>query len=318
MKSIREKIVTQCLELVALVVLSTAFFPEVSVGGACCAGGSAGPTLITTDLKAFVRGSYSYRNVVGDAGSTPPYVFRSEDDHESSKRFVLESAYLVSDAVQVGASIPLVSQTRKISDNSVDATRLGDVAVTLGYEFLPLKTYSLWKPQGLLFLQHSFPIGESTYTSQKKYQVDAVGKGYHFTTVGMSLLKGLPSFDVNLTTEVHKGYSRNVSNGVERIRLNPPWGGTTSVGLGFLIKRWETYLSLTNSFFYEEGMTVKTPEKIRSQSKKNWNTQLMISRPFFQDYVVSAVYFDQTLLGPARNVVLGRGFLVQLQKNWPL
>jgi hypothetical protein len=112
--------------------------PSLSWAAACCGGGIPVPALVLGDEKANISSSLTYSTVGTDV--TADGIWQHRQITEQAQTLRLDSAHIVADRFQIGASVPVVRRAR----NDDTRTGLGDVAVNGGYEFLPEWDYSPW------------------------------------------------------------------------------------------------------------------------------------------------------------------------------
>ena len=112
------------------------------------------------------------------------------------------------------------------------ATGLGDVSLSLGYEYLPDWSYSPWRPKGVAFLAATFPTGGSIYDSTELYRIDFGGKGFFSLSLGTFFVKSWGNWDASLFLEGHRSFSRTITNENGVLVLRPGWGGSGLFSVG--------------------------------------------------------------------------------------
>lgn len=261
-------------------------------------------------------------NVVAHIGDDGVPQFGSSQNSDISQAYRLDVTALLSDRVQGGVSVPVITYQVSRSGLRESSTGLGDVKLSLGYEILPSWSYSSWKPQGFLFTALTLPTGRTYEGSQQKLATDVTGSGYYSWSVGALFLKKWVAWDVFLVPETHYSFSRNLEDAGGAYRLSPGFGG--SMGLGFGISpgsgslrlglriqpRVEQALKQSFPGLGEEGVARSGP------MIATCDTGIDASYMMSSADSVSVSYTDQTLLGPALNSNLSRSLGINFQHRW--
>lgn len=287
----------------------------------CCGGSSAAPTILTGDDRAQFSASLAQSQVIGDvpAGGLP--VFRSDGDTEQAQTLRVEGAFLMTDRWQLGASVPYTRRTRNTPELASASSGFGDLGLSGAYEILPEWEYSVWKPRGFVFVQTLIPTGGSVYESSfdatDPWGLDARGRGFYALGAGAVLLKSWGDWDVSFVGETHRSFARTFSTQDGDLSLKPGWGASASLASGYSLTRLPMRFGLALSPGYE-GSIAATGSGLDSVSDSQlvWNASAQVGWMFGHDATLSAVYTDQTLLGPATNVSLSRTLALYFQKRW--
>jgi hypothetical protein len=287
----------------------------------CCGGSSTAPTILTGDDRAQFSASLAQSQIIGDvpAGGLP--IFRADGDTEQAQTLRVEGAYLLSDRWQIGASVPYTRRSRSTPDLSSSSNGFGDLGLSGAYEILPEWEYSVWKPRGFVFVQTLIPTGgsiyESSFDATDPWGLDARGRGFYALGAGGVLLKSWGDWDVSLVGEVHRSFARTFSTSDGDLNLRPGWGGTASLAGGYSLTRIPVRFGVALSPAYEGSISASGVDGDSvSDSQLVWNASAQVGWMFGHDATLSAVYTDQTLLGPASNVSLSRTLALYFQKRW--
>lgn len=255
--------------------------------------------------------------MIGDTSDGGLSVFRAENDKEITQTLRVDSAFLLSDRWQVGASLPLVR--RALSRTGVDnsATALGDLRVNGAYEILPEWSYSAWRPKGYLFTQVIFPLGRSIYESKSAGAVDAIGQGFYTMALGSLLLKRWGDWDVFLMPEIHYSLPRSFSEGGDSLSVAPGFGSSAALGLG--VSPWggdlRVGLRIQPAYAARKKVTTASEESLTAYQLV-WDSALELGYLIEENWSLSAAYTDQTLLGPANGTTLSRSVSLSLQHRF--
>jgi len=285
----------------------------------CCGGASALPSLITGDDQAQMSFASSAGGVVSDVSPQGVPTVRVAGDSETIQTMTLGGAYRVLDRFQMGAEIPLISRERSTSAISAQAAGLGDVRLDTAYEFLPEWSYSTWRPHGLVFFQMNLPTGPSIYDASSPYLLDARGRGFFSTALGLVFVKGIGNFDFLLSGEIHRSFPRTMDNGDgTTTELIPSYGASGVAGVGYTPGSGSWRIGVNLSPVFEGPIEAQGEINSVSDNQLVWNTCLALGYSISSDLSAVLVYTDQTLLGPSQNVSLSRTVAVNLQKRWEL
>jgi hypothetical protein len=294
----------------ATFLVSMIFAASIARAAACCGGGLPVPALVLGDEKANLSSTLSYSTVATDVGSDGVWQHRNITENAQTLR--LDTAHVLDDRFQIGASLPIVRRAR----NEDARTGLGDVAINGGYEFLPEWDYSPWKPRGLGYLQLTLPTGRSIYEATDVNQLDSTGRGFWALGTGAAFTKIRGAYDGAVLVDLHRSFGKSV-NGTSAgdLQLSPGWGGSVTLGAGRTFKDVRVGASL--AWIYEDGTKVSgggLPDG--SLSRYAAAGLSMIYSPS-RDWSASASYSDQTLFGTPVNTPLSRSFIVSYQHRFP-
>jgi hypothetical protein len=284
-------------------------FSARAFGAACCGGGFAAPALIAGDDKAMLTGSYLYSQIKKDV--YPDGLWSDRDFNESFESFRIEGAHIFHDRWQAGASLPLVKRSRQGETSS----GAGDLAATLGYEYLPDWDYNPWRPKGLGYLQLTAPTGRSVYEAGNQYQLDARGRGFWAAGIGSLLTKIWGRWDAFTTLDVHRSFAKSYANPVSRGRLKPGWGGNLAGGAGYNVRSYRFGAGL--AWAYEDPVKVEGSAASEGSSERYATASLSASYLYSNDWAGTLTYADQALFGDPVNARLGQSVTLQIQRRWP-
>ncbi len=293
------------LPAIALLLLGTS--PKV-FGAACCGGGFAAPSLIAGDDKAMLTGSYQYSEIRKDVYADG--MWRRRNYGESFETFRVEGAHIFRDRFQTGFSLPLIKRAREARSSS----GAGDIAATLGYEYLPDWDYNPWRPKGLGFVQLTAPTGHSVYESDSLYQLDARGRGFWALGAGTLLTKIWGRWDVFTNFDAHRSFSKRYSNSGSRGSLEPGWGGNLGVGGGYNLQSFRFGSSLI--WTYEDPVKVRGSVSSAGSAERYATASLMVSYLQSDQWAGTLNYSDQSLFGDPVNARLGQSVTLQIQRRW--
>lgn len=297
-----------------ILFISQCFFQTSAWAAACCGGSSASPSLILGDDRLQLSTQLSRGQTVVD------YVdamngWHTQEDMASSETLKIDVVYLVSDLWQVGASIPWI-QKKKAGEHSAG---LGDVSLTLGYEYLPDWSYHPWRPKGVGYLQLLAPFGKSNEEASDIYKLETRGRGYWQLGLGTILTKTKGIFDGFCSLDTHYSFAKQIHTEVFEGRASPGWGGQMGVGLGYNFKNWRVGSAL--SWIYEEAVHLEQGQIVEETLPQRLATASVSLAYLFSEQnseIWSSIltYADQTLFGDPLNTSLDQVVSVLIQHRW--
>lgn len=296
------------MKLSLLLLFSFILAPQFSWAAACCGGGFAAPSIIAGDDKAQLTTSYSFTEVAIDNVDSRG-IWRKWDEHQQVQTFRIEGAHIISDRWQAGFTLPVVQRSRMDQNYS----GLGDVSMSLGYEYLPDWDYNPIRPKGIGYLQLTLPTGKSRAESEVG-GLDSRGNGFWAVGVGTLLTKALGRYDIFGSMEVHRSFSKSVTNSQVQGALEPGLGGNLGLGGGYNLTSIRIGGSVT--WTYEE------PIDIRGNISSNGLPERYATAVFSASYLASdewagtLSYSDQTLFGNPMNTSLGKTVAMVIQRRW--
>lgn len=291
-----------------LIILFNLFLPVLSFGAACCGGGFAAPSLIVGDDRAQVTATYSLTRVTDDVGADGLWTKRATSENDETLK--IEAAHIFWDRYQAGVTVPVVKRTRAEESSS----GLGDVAGTVGYEYLPDWDYNVWRPKGVGFFQLTLPTGRSLNEADGPEQLDARGRGFLALGIGTILTKTLGRWDVQTNFNVHRSFERSIDNGRIQGTLKPGFGGEAGFGAGYNGARWRLGGSMT--WTSEDPVALEGSIRSEGGAQRFVTASLAANYMFSEEWAGTIAYSDQMAFGDPVNANLGRGMALLIQRRW--
>lgn len=287
-------------------LFSLTILPTNCFSAACCGGGLTSTFLITGDDKAQFNSVYSYNRANFDIDQNGYWKERSYS--ESLETFRLEGAHIFKDRFQAGISVPIIRRTR----GSESSTGLGDLATTLGYEYLPDWDYNPLRPKGIAYLNMIVPTGTSLMDANQTYLLDANGRGFWTLGAGTLLTKGFGIWDFFTDLGIHRSFSRTYDNSQTLI---PGWGENLTLGGG--INFSSLRVGMTMTWVNEDAIAAEG--SVNSKGAKQQYTSLDFPVTYFisDEWLTVLRYSDKGLVGSPLNTSLDKGLSFQIQRRWP-
>jgi hypothetical protein len=289
-------------------------FSRILCAAACCGGGGAFFGQLNEEEKRQVGVSWLSTSIIADAPvSGTAALGRLATDEEVRNRWDVSWAEMLSDRWQIGIDIPVETRQRTRSGVGQSHTGMGDIQWTLGYEILPEWSYSSWRPRGVLFARITAPTGNASWSAQQLYAVDTHGAGFWNAGMGAYFSKIRGPVDLLAWASLQKSFARTV-NEPFTYRLNPGWGFSSGVGVGYSVQDFRLGVGLTYSteqaMLREGGVSGEIPGTTTTAAT------LALAYLLGQRVSLSVQYTDQILLGVARNAAIGRGIGVLMRTRW--
>lgn len=293
----------------------TVLFAVLSLAGAralaaaCCGGGFAAPSILAGDDRAQLTTSLAVTDVVVDNVDSSG-IWRRWDDHQRVRTARLEGARLLSDRWQAGFTLPWLERSRF----GETFRGLGDVAGSVGYEYLTDWDYHPWRPKGIGFVQLTLPTGKGRAESENG-GLDSRGNGFWALGAGTLLTKTFTVWDVFATLEAHRSFDKRVRTSQLDGTLKPGFGGSVGLGAGYNTASWRFGGSVTwNS---EDPVGFEGASALAGAAERSATAALTASFLANDEWAATLSYQDQTWFGDPVNTSLGRGAAVLLQRKWP-
>lgn len=297
-------------------IVALLFAVRVSEGAPCCGSTANIPSMLTGDDRIQTSLTFSNALVAADALPEGGTLGRSANDVEMGQTLRVDFAFLLSDRIQLGGTVPITRRWRGNSSVVGEATGLGDSSLLLGFEAIPDWTYSVWRPKVFLFLSGTFPTGPSVYESKLPFRIDSRGRGFFGVSSGLVATKTWGNFDVFLLLEGHRFFPRSVSSEAGLVQLVPGWGVSGSANIGWSPGngKWRLGLALAGS--NEEGISTEGLVASTGAETQVWSLSAQVGFMLAEDMSLIGSFADQTLLGASRNTPLSRTASFLIQKRW--
>lgn len=283
---------------------------QKSFSAACCGGGFAAPSIIAGDDKAQLTTSFTNTEVVVDNVDSSG-IWRKSQQHQKIKTLRFEGAHIFKDRYQFGFSIPVLQREQFGQTYS----GLGDMAMSLGYEYLPDWNYNPYRPKGIGYLQLITPTGKSKAESEVG-GLDSRGNGFWALGFGTLLTKSWGAWDLFSNLDLHRSFSKEIDTNSLQGRLNPGLGGNLGIGVGYNLKDYRIGSSIT--WTYEDPIQVENRIGVTQDGYvERYGTFVAnVSYLVSPEWSGTFSYSDQTLFGEPINTSLGRGLALQIQRRW--
>ncbi len=277
----------------------------------CCGGGSSQTALILGDHKAVLSSHYLFSSIVIDALNDGTYLNRSSDTIEYEHSFVFESALALNERWQIGARIPLMYRYVPYESNP-NNFGLGDFKLHGAYELVRVLRYNPYKPRGFVSFGITLPLGQSAFETNA---ASSFSRGFYEFFMGALLDKQWNKWGAQFSIDLHKGLKRDVNFFGAQTSIDPGLGTNMMASIRYsLFPKWT--MSFSQSFIYNNGSGFSSG--ISSYNQSYFSSSLQTSYSPNDVFMFTLSYTDQTLLGRARNVSLGRMLALTLQKSFPL
>lgn len=283
------------------------------IAAPCCGGGGNLPGLILGNEKLQLGMSGSYSTVVGDVSSDGHTTFRSDEDVEDSYLVSFSTGFLLSDRWQTGASIS--SGYRVLDRASVvnSGAGWGDVRAHVGYEIMPLWTYSVWRPKGFVFAHFTVPTGKSTFDSKEAGAVDSFSQGFWSSGLGFVAVKTWKVLDATFLGQIQYSFPRHFREPRE-ISVAPGFQATGQLGFGWSPGAGSFRVGTRGGPAWRQGGESELyGETSVGVDRLVWDATIEANWMIGSEVSLSAFLTDQSLLGPSNNTMLSRSVGLTIQ-----
>lgn len=284
---------------------------NVSFGAACCGGGLSVPSIIAGDDKQQFATSYSYSKVHADVSASG--IWQRKLNEDITQILKIDYAAIWEDRFQYGISLPL-HQRNVQGLHGGQSQGLGDTALLGGYEYLPDWDYHPYRPKGIGYISLTLPTGKNLYEEDNLSGLESRGRGFWALGIGTLLTKNFKKFDTLATFDLHKSFSKSVHNSQFQGSIEPGWGYSYSLGLGYNMKnlRW----GHTLLWSYEDPIQTRGTIEAKGESQSVATGSFSVSYLTEQLSTLSLTYSDQTLYGNPTNTGLNKTLLLSFLKRW--
>jgi hypothetical protein len=294
-----------------LITLIFLFSSLEAISAACCGGGAGLPNLITGDYRSqfsIVGSNSAVTHTADDEGN---FIRRDKENQEVKEVLTLKVAHLFSELWQAGFEVPLIKNTHRLSSKEETTSGIGDLKFQVAYEFLPEYSFSRWKPRGIIFIQQNVINAKSVFESEEELGTDALGTGLDTTSLGLSFVKIISTYDFTFTGEVHRSSKRTFKGLTNELTVGEGKGHSYSFGAGFSPKNGDLRLGSSLLYSFEAGKKFSGDKISKSGEKEFYTAGINLGyRVDSTSYIFS--YSDQSFLGSAKNINISKSISISL------
>ena len=289
------------------------FFAARAFAAPCCGGGQGQAALILGDERAIASVHYLFSKTVIDALDDGTYLERDASLNEHQHSFVLDGSYLWSDRWQTSGRLALIDRSVAYDPES-PVVGLGDAVIQTTFEALPEIRYSKAKPRVFVSTQLTVPLGDSPWEAARP--ASSMSRGFVLIGFGAMAFKRWNDWDASATGEFHRGFSRAIDlSDRPGVNADPGFGSTFGASVGYRFP-FGLRLGAALSYALESGTAFDDPGLPDGSTQRFASTSILAGYGLGEDWTVSAVYTDQTLVGAARNVSLQRIVGMSIQRSF--
>lgn len=292
---------------------------ESARSAACCASGTALPSLIIGPQKTSVSAALSVGQVVGDyrPGYDRVYLWPKERKLET-QTLMISAAHMISEYSQVGLQIPLLKKNYTSAGGlSESNTLLGDVSLSYAYELVKEIEFSYYKPRVFTSVRAILPTGHSQFETASMGLSDVSGIGQWGVALGSALVKVYNRWDLNVFPEYRYYLPQSFNRDARLYRAKGFQAATVSVNGGYFHKLTKIRFGAGIMPQWLDVRKVDSPVASLSSDREVFcDTSLSTSYVPDDQHSIHLTYVDQTLVGPVSNTTLSRTISLRLQKFW--
>ncbi len=282
--------------------------------GSCCGGGASTVNFITGDAHSVLRTIYSNRTILADVNENFDTVNREDDELESIETLMLSANLKVTQRLQLGVTLPIITKSREINNDFKKNTGVGDIALNLAYEAYPEYTRKQFITQIFVFGSLTFPTAPSLFDSQRADLLDTRGQGHYLVNVGSFFKKVISSNELILNTALtyRLGLSFEASEYSSEVSTKSSLDSKVSITHIYNFSNlFSSLLSLERSFIHTQAVSVFS-SKEQSLTLNQLTIGVNLS---FDSFDIGISYIDDLLLGQNQGTVLGKTGTVSFIKR---
>lgn len=298
-----------------IIFLSFTIFSFSSYAGSCCGGGGGSAKLMLGDTSSVFRLGYSDRTILADISEDGRIELRAYDNLESIREFNISTSIRLMDYWQYGGALKTISKTKKIRGAKEFYSGLGDVELSIAYEFMPEYSNTSFISKGFVFLQLVLPTGISLYTTKRTDTLDTLGSGHYLISLGTIFTKrfrwGMTTVNLNTSYRPSRTFKKTLFTSGE-IKTNDSFNYGISLNQNIdITKGWSANLSISRNYYSNLPTSILSGE-LKSAALNSFSTGLSYSTEFYS-YLIT--YIDDFLIGSSYNQVLGKSLGLSVIKR---
>jgi hypothetical protein len=276
----------------------------------CCVSNTSISNLMILPSAWQETFTISQARVIGDANSDGQSTFRKAFNKEITNLARLDLAYSWSLRYQTGISVKYQSRLREFNGSSSSNSGWNDLGLSHAWRLGALER--VW-----IFQTLNIPTAPSVYDSKSNLTVDARGTGTYISSMGIFGIYNLKEWDFLYSSEIHHSFKRNFRRESEDTSVGAFWGGSITVGAGFIPFRSKARYGMALSPRLEgEKEVIVNGMASSSRSSLVWDTSVNFTYTINAEHALGLNYTDQTIWGPVRNTLLNRSLSLQYQTRW--
>jgi hypothetical protein len=291
-------------------LIACSFATSCAWSSSCCVSNTSIPNLMILPSDWQQTFSVSQTRVIGDVDDKGRSTFRNQDNKEMTQAARMDLAYGWNFRYQTGVSVKYQNKNREFAGQEDQDSGWSDVGLSQAYA--PKMFDRLW-----IFHTVNLPTANSVYNSRSSMAVDAQGSGTYFTGLGFFKIHNYKNGDLTFGGEAHRSFGRTFRSGEDETSLDPFWGGSLSIGGGWVPWKSKGRLGIILTPRMEGPKTgTHNDDDIKGKQSLVWDSVINGTYSFNAQYAAGVSYLDQTLVGPVSNTLLVRSFSFLFQSRF--
>lgn len=267
-------------------------FRSTCLSASCCGSNISAPAMITTGEKIKIQIGFSESENTFHALGKNQIILLEQPQNLRSMN--LKLGYLFKNDFQFGFQV-----------QQNHSGQFSDAIFSQGAEFVTIDNIRTFA-----WSQISLPTGQSI--EQVGVNQKPTGSGFPVVSVGAMFSQLLPSGDLALTLQIGQGLTSKIQTFQnESIHIYP--GHQVSTGLSGGVSRGPWRIGSSYQYQWHAGRQVE--HQIRGLASYQSTIGLQLSY-MSGSQIWNLVYSDDSLIGPAQNAYLNRGFSISLIDRW--
>lgn len=294
------------------ILISFFAISNIVYAGSCCSGASSSGQLILGTTKSVLRMNFSNTTVLADSDRETLPNYRSYNELESIRSLNLSYASYFSHLWQWTMSIPIISKSRYVENEWKSFEQVGDLALGLGYKFLPEYKRNILFNSAHFYTSYKFSNAPSIFTTKRKDLLNTAGSGHETLAVGLVGFKrsilGISTLQVELAHRFANNFS---SNNIFQKSIQTTSSNDHSIAINHSkdLADYTFGMGINYSYIQNKSISVLIGD---AQNSQVISTSFFVSKTFLDDYDLSINYSDDFLFGPSFNHILTRSLSSQL------
>jgi hypothetical protein len=282
----------------------------------CCGQSPAQFTLLQLGQKLSVGYALTSLQTQGRVFDDPKEFFIWED---RSRQMYFHSLDLATEFLprhQLFVRTAFVTTQFQLQGLQERSQHMADTQVGYSYEILPEYSYSPYKPKVFATLLLNAPTGLSIYDGgQITEGAGVTGHNQWGVGGGLTAFKTWQPWTLTLQSRVFQ----MIEKSFDQVQVSSFLDHATTLGVSY--SDFLSGLIILNLSWNEitprwSAPSARPESAIRSQGGQFVNLVFSFQKPWGENWVTGISYLDQTLLGPARQTLLNRSFIFNLNFNY--
>ncbi len=265
---------------------------NTSLAASCCGSNLSAPMLITTGEKIKMQLNYNFSKKMFQALNKEQIILFEKP--QANSQLNMKAGYLFDNQLQLGGQIA-----------RSEFGGVGDINISLGQELLSVDQF-----RNFVWTSLSLPTGLSI--EQVSSSSSPTGSGFPILYLGGMITEILPRGDLAISCQLGHGFVntlKTVNN--EKLTILPSQQISFSLSGGFSSGPWR--IGSAYQYQWLSGRHIEN----QNPGLTSYQSTVTVQLSYMQtSQIWSLSYNDDSLIGPAQNAFLQRGFGLSFIDRW--